>query len=170
MYTVYLYNDVLRVLRDTETFSASLMMEGFATFLGDVMLTGMDGDQHRGLRNLMQPAFSPPVLKRWEPRIGASLRRNYIEELLTHGGADLMAQFGAPFPVRIVYEILGLPDDPEATQTFAGWALKILAAFQKDPERRSRALRAPSRPPSPFTSTSCRSSRAAAPRAHRATT
>jgi cytochrome P450 len=48
--------------------------------------------------------------------------------------------FALPFPVRVIYAILGFPADRESIERFAGWALRILAGPQKDPEKAKAAI------------------------------
>lgn len=141
VYTLFRYADIQHVLRDTATYSSSLMMEGIGEVIGDVMLTGLDGLDHRRLRDLIQPAFAPSSMKRWTQMMQECMRSNFIEPLVVQRKCDLVAQFSAPFPVRIVYEILGFPTDPEATEKFASLAMRVLAGPQPDPEKAAESMR-----------------------------
>ncbi len=60
-----------------------------------------------------------PVVKRMNDTV---IRPN-IEALLSplrpRGKADLVREFSLPFPVRVVYAVLGFPEDQDAVMKFA---------------------------------------------------
>jgi len=59
--------------------------------------------------------------------------------MVPKGQADLM-DFGLHFPIRLIYALIGFPDDePARVEQYAAWALAILAGPQVDPERAARA-------------------------------
>ena len=48
IYTIFKHADVMKVLRDTKTFTSGILMEtGLGPFLDGLMITGLDGDEHR---------------------------------------------------------------------------------------------------------------------------
>src|SRR5690606_33172098 len=55
------------------------------------------------------------------------------------GRADLIADMGLGFPVRVIYAILGFPEDSRGMEIFATMALKILAGPKRDPEEAAKA-------------------------------
>ncbi len=141
VFTVFRHDDVMGIMRDPETWTSSLLMDGLGAFLGDVMLSALDGPPHKRLRNLLAPCFSRQVLMRWnEQLIVPIIRTDYIDRLRPQGKADLVRDYGLPFPVRIIYAILGFPDDRASIDRFANWALRILAGPQKDPEKTKLAM------------------------------
>ena len=140
VFSLFRHEDVMRVMRDAQTFHSSLLMEGLGTLLGSFMLTAMDGDAHRRFRGLLQPAFAPSVIEDWRSRIiEPVIRRDYVSPLVPRGRAELIGDMALSFPVRVIYEILGFPDDPAATEQFATWALQILSAGHRDPSKAAEA-------------------------------
>lgn len=143
IYSLFRYDDVMRVMRDNDTFNSSLLMEGLGTLLGGFMLTGMDGEAHRRLRGLLQPAFAPAVTEAWRREvIDPVIRRDFVAPLVERGRAELIGDMALGFPVRVIYAILGFPDDPEACEQFAAWALKILYAGHRDPAQAAQSRQA----------------------------
>lgn len=71
--------------------------------------------------------------------IRMSLLSNYLEPILDQGKADLVADFSVPFPVRVIYDVMGFPDDISASQKFAGLALTILSGFDANPANAAAA-------------------------------
>ncbi len=143
VFTTFRYEDNMAILRDPETFTSGLLMEGLGAFLEDAMMTALDGEPHKKLRDVMQSAFMPANLKHWkENMIGPVVRDEFLAPLVPLKKCDLVADFALKFPVRVIYEIMGFPNDPEAIEQFAGWALRILAGPQRDPEKAKASMAA----------------------------
>ena len=71
---------------------------------------------------MLQNCFGPSLVKRWkEELVTPVLRSEYVEPMRSRGKADLVQEFGAGFPVRIISAILGFPEEPEAIAQFAEW-------------------------------------------------
>lgn len=141
VYTLFRHADIGAVLRDQDTYTSGLIGEGLGSFMGTFMLTAMDGAYHRRMRSLLQPCFMPAVLKEWRSTlIDPVVRDQFVAPLLPKGKADLIADMGLGFPVRVIYSILGFPsDDPKGIDIFATMALKILSGPKRDPEAAKRA-------------------------------
>jgi cytochrome P450 len=140
VFTLFRHADIGAVLRDQDTYTSGLIGEGLGSFMGTFMLTAMDGAYHRRMRSLLQPCFMPSVLKEWrESLIDPVLRDEFVGPLVPKGKADLIADMGLGFPVRVIYSILGFPDDPKVMEVFATMALKILSGPKRDPEAAKRA-------------------------------
>ena len=123
----------MKVLRDTKTFTSGILMEtGLGPFLDGLMITGLDGDEHRQLRGILQPSFTPAVMEEWrETYIRPLIQRSFIEPLIPLGKAELVSTVGVMFPIHVVYAVLGFPDnDPAALETFATKALKVLGGIR----------------------------------------
>lgn len=141
-FTLFKYADSMAVLRDASKFTSGFIAEGLGAFFDGLILTGMDGDVHRRARALLQPVFMPEVVNRWKPRLDTIVRSEYLLPLRSRGRADLM-DFGLHFPIRMIYSLIGFPDDqPERVQQYAAWALAILSGPQVDPERAQAARQA----------------------------
>src|SRR3546814_11601334 len=58
VYTVFRYEDVMNVLRDTENWHSSLTAGVFGTAVDNLLMTAMDGDEHKKIRPLIYPPFA----------------------------------------------------------------------------------------------------------------
>jgi cytochrome P450 len=134
VFTLFKYQDVMRVLRDPKTFTSSLLNEGLGQFLGGFMLTAMDGEPHKVARNLLARAFTPEIFA--ESRIKMKpVARAVIEKLAPAKRADLVATVLLPLPIRLIYEFMGFPADEARMRDFAARAMRILVGPQRDPEK-----------------------------------
>jgi cytochrome P450 len=129
IFTIFRYDDIAAALQDAQTFTSGVMIEAYGKVLGR-LISGLDGDEHRRMRSLYSAAFTKRTLARWRSDVATRvLRHELIEPLRARGRADLLADFARIFPVRIIYQILGFPDDPEAIAQFNEWALATLLMF-----------------------------------------
>lgn len=145
IYTIFKHADVMKVLRDTKTFTSGILMEtGLGQFLDGLMITGLDGDEHRQLRGILQPSFTPAVMEEWrETYIRPLIKQSFIDPLVSLGKAELITSVGVMFPIHVVYAVLGFPDDDTAAlETFATKALKVLGGMANDPEAKRAAFQA----------------------------
>jgi cytochrome P450 len=140
VFTVFQYADVLKILRDPQTWLSSLNGDGFGSAVDNVLLTGMDGDTHKRFRALMSPAFAVDAAKSWNgPLVQPIIRHEYADSLRPRGRADLLLEFALPFPVRVVYAVLGFPENRDAVTKCAGWALQVMSGPQMDVEKAAAA-------------------------------
>lgn len=138
-FTVFKYRDVMAVLRDANNFTSGFIAEGLGAFFDGLILTGMDGEEHRRARALLQPIFMPDVVNRWKPKMDDIIRNEYLQPLAAAKRADLM-DFALHFPIRLIYSLIGFPEnEPERVKQVAAWALAILAGPQVDPEKAALA-------------------------------
>ena len=145
IYTIFKHADVMKVLRDTKTFTSGILMEtGLGQFLDGLMITGLDGDEHRQLRGILQPSFTPAVMEEWrETYIRPLIQRSFVDPLVPLGKTELIGSVGVMFPIHVVYAVLGFQDnDPAALETFATKALKVLGGMANDPEAKRAAFQA----------------------------
>jgi cytochrome P450 len=139
VFTLFKYDDVMAVMRDSTNFTSGFIAEGLGAFFDGLILTAMDGEAHKKMRNLLQPVFMPETVNRWKNKIDRVIRDEYIEPMVTRKGADLM-DFALYFPIRVIYALIGFPEDrPEEIEQYAAWALAILAGPQVDPEKAAQA-------------------------------
>ena len=71
-------------------------------------LLDLDGDDHRRLRKLVQPAFTPPAADRHRE----AMRRHLVDlfEPIAGGGAfEATAALTKPYPARMIAELMGAP-------------------------------------------------------------
>jgi cytochrome P450 PksS len=95
-----------------------------ARALGRNMLD-LDDPDHRRLRKLVQPAFSPRLMERLRDRV-AMLCTQLLDTISDRGSFDLIADYAAPVPTTIIAELLGIP--AEDRLRFRGWTEKIVIA------------------------------------------
>jgi cytochrome P450 len=96
-------------------------------------LLDLDGENHRRLRKLVQPAFTPPAADRLRPAMRRHLSDLWeaLEDTASFDAATAICQ---PYPARMIAELMGAPisDAPRLGE----WANKIQGQF--DPVRVAR--------------------------------
>ncbi len=137
---LFKYQDVMAVLKDGTNFTNGFIAEGLGAVFDGLIILAMDGMQHRNVRALLQPAFMPETVNKWKPAIDRAMREEFLQPIVGHRKADL-AQFGLNFPIRVIYAVMGFPQDPEMYRQYATWGLAILGANIIDPEKLPEARR-----------------------------
>jgi cytochrome P450 len=100
---------VSQVLLDGATFSS----RGCATTLGVAVgptLLQLDGPEHRRQRELIQQAFTPRSLARWETDIVAPAVARHVDALVDRRSADLVRELTFPFSIEVVARLIGIPE------------------------------------------------------------
>ncbi len=91
----------------------------------------MDPPEHTRLRKLLNKGFSAAAVEGLRPQVEAIV--NQMLEPIRHGSEiDLMREFANPMPVRIILEMLGIPQ--ELRDTFVDWS-RAIAVFRGNPNR-----------------------------------
>ncbi len=125
-YVVTRYDDVKKILADSESWSADITtqlvtppyestMAEFAQgsaiqYLTGPTLVNEDEPEHMLHRKRLQPLFLPKVLAPLEPHIRAS-SNDYIDKFVKRGHADLVDDFVWELPVNILFRLMGVPDE-----------------------------------------------------------
>ncbi|MDG1904664.1 MAG: cytochrome P450 [Arenicella sp.] len=143
VYSIFRYKDVMAVLRDAKNFTSGFIAEGLGAFVDGLILTGMDGAEHKHARELLQPVFMPKVVSGWRDSVMEPIvREELLGPILADKKADLMS-FAMHFPVRLIYSLIGFSDSsPEKVNQYAAWALDILTGPQVVPEKAIKAREA----------------------------
>jgi cytochrome P450 len=68
----------------------------------------LNGDDHRRLRNLVNPAFTPRAANRWRPAMRGFLERLW-EPLATAGRCEFVGAFAKPYPSLTIATVMGAP-------------------------------------------------------------
>ena len=98
----------------------------------------MDPPEHTRLRKLLNKGFSPAAVEGLRPQVEAIVDR--MLKPLQHGSEiELMREFANPMPVRIILEMLGIPQ--ELRDTFVDWS-RAIAVFRGSPDRTVEQARA----------------------------
>ena len=98
----------------------------------------MDPPEHTRLRKLLNKGFSPAVVEGLRPQVEV-----IVDQMLKHlqpgSEVELMHEFANPMPVRIILEMLGIPQ--ELRDTFVEWS-RAIAVFRGNPNRTVEEARA----------------------------
>jgi cytochrome P450 len=108
-----------------------------ARMLG-LWLIFMDPPEHTRLRKLLNKGFSAAAVEGLRPQVEVIV--DQMLKPLQHGSeVDLMRDFANPMPVRIILEMLGIPQ--ELRDTFVDWS-RAIAVFRGNPNRTVEEARA----------------------------
>jgi cytochrome P450 len=108
-----------------------------ARMLG-LWLIFMDPPEHTRLRKLLNKGFSPAAIEGLRPQVEAIVDE-MLKPLQQGAEVDLMREFANPMPVRIILEMLGIPQ--ELRDTFVNWS-RAIAVFRGSPDRTVEQARA----------------------------
>lgn len=142
------YDECAAVYRDHETWSSDKRIDFRPAFGSSLLyehhttsLVFNDPPYHTRVRRLLAPAFTPRTLQALQPRIEA-LVDGLLDDAAARGGMDLIADFAAAIPVRLIGDLLGVPEDERGP--LRGWSLAILGALEPAPtaEQLARGVRA----------------------------
>lgn len=112
------YRDLVTVTRDPQTYSNARGMTNLPDLTEEQMnarrsIIDTDAPDHVRLRKLGIPAFTSHRVRSYEEvtrDIAAQLLRDATEE----GAVDVVQAISAPLPIRVIINILGVPEDDAA--------------------------------------------------------
>jgi len=126
------YDDVKRILGDTENFSAEITLQPLEPFTDEVVellkqrkftprptLSNNTRDDHARIRRHTQLAFAPRRMKALEPYI-RQLVDESVSKFIEDNRADLVAQCVYELPALVLFKLLGVP--PEDVAHIKRWA------------------------------------------------
>ncbi len=104
---VFRYGDVKTVISDSASFSNDI-----AGVLGTAPtpLIHFDPPRHTKQRALINKAFTPKMITALEARIGQIVER-LLDRASETGHIELVHDFSAPLPVRVITEMMGIPEE-----------------------------------------------------------
>lgn len=134
------YEDVLRVVKDHESFSSvnaltsaqppaevqAVLAEGYPEM---PIITACDPPLHDAIRGLVTKTFTPRRVAEMEPRIQA-IATKLIDGFAADGRADIVDRFAWPLPLIVIAELLGVPRDD--LETIHRWTDSWLSMLQGD--------------------------------------
>ena len=120
--TVFGFDEVVQVLRDSETYSSTIYEEVMGMVMGRTILQ-MDEPEHRAVRTLVAGSFRSKMLERWEEDLVARVVNELIDTFIDEGRTDLVRSVTFNFPVQVIARILGLPR--EDYPKFQRWTLEL---------------------------------------------
>jgi cytochrome P450 len=118
--------DFRTVLGDPDLFS-SRNIAGFSALLGEawpLLPVEVDPPAHKIYRSILNPPLAPPAIA----KLSDGIRQravDLIDSFAGDGGCEFMGAFGSPFPVSVILQLIGLPDD--MTPQFLAWEHDLLA-------------------------------------------
>ena len=130
--------DIATISRDPATFS-SARGGVFATSRGAVppeamaeVILGMDPPRHTKHRNVVQAVFTPKLIRQKEQNIRATVT-TLIDDVIEKGECDFVDDIAVELPLRVIADMLGVPQD-DRRQLFAWTNTLSRAAATADPQ------------------------------------
>src|SRR3954453_14678714 len=81
----------------------------------------IDGDHHRRLRNLVNPAFTPRAADRWGPAMRAFLGQLW-DSVAELGACEFVEAFAKPYPSLTIATVMGAPlEDAGRLHYWSNW-------------------------------------------------
>ncbi|RMF17894.1 MAG: cytochrome P450 [Candidatus Dadabacteria bacterium] len=99
------YEDVQRVLRDTDTFTGNIFHDEPVP-----LMVALEGQAHRRMRDVVQAVFTPKGIRKLEPVI-REVASQRTAALLDAGRCDLVQMWSNPIPLTVIAEVIGYPRD-----------------------------------------------------------
>jgi cytochrome P450 len=147
------YDDVKKILGDTENFSAEITLNPLEPFTDEVIallkernfcprptLSNNTREDHARIRRHTQIAFAPRRMKTLEPYI-RELVDEAVGKFIDDKRADLVGQVVYELPALVLFRLLGVP--PEDVAHIKQWADdRLLMTFGRlDPKRQLEAAK-----------------------------
>jgi cytochrome P450 len=119
--------DILEISRQNDVFLNGDLASTLTTKAADVIVRGqtggsphlirtlvqMDAPDHPKFRVMTQAWFMPQNLKKLEVRV-REIARAYVDKMASmNGGCDFLNDIALYFPLRVIMEILGVPEEDE---------------------------------------------------------
>lgn len=124
------YDDTRTVLKDYSTFSnrEGIELDNAAVeFFGESDILELDPPEHKEIRGIFNPHFTPAKMRELEPRV-RKLAEDLIEPIAERGEADISRDFCWTLPIQTICIMLGVSDGDR------DWvAGRVLKAFKREP-------------------------------------
>jgi hypothetical protein len=132
VYGAYRYHAVTEILRDAERFDSSAYVRGMGMVFGHSTLE-MDGNEHLRHRGLVNQAFRPKVLQRWESELLLRVINEAIDSFVSRGRAELVREFtyGERLCTSAIHYVLKEPTVPVAVLREASGLLHLISSVPK---------------------------------------
>ncbi|UXA19127.1 cytochrome P450 [Mycobacterium sp. SMC-4] len=122
--------DVRAALRDTDAVTS---IEGVTRVkVAAPVLVLSDGADHTRLRKQVQPAFSRGAMAVWQDMIDA-LAADLVAKVLAEPGCDVVQRLSIPMPIRVIANILGVPEAD--VDRFRAWSEAGMHIVDFEPTR-----------------------------------
>lgn len=109
------YQDVVTVTRDPHTYSSARGMTNLPDLTEEQMnarrsIIDTDAPEHVRLRKLGIPAFTGRKVKGYE-EVTREIAAQLLETAAEQGSVDVVQAISAPLPIRVIVNILGVPEE-----------------------------------------------------------
>jgi cholest-4-en-3-one 26-monooxygenase len=132
--------DVVAASRDPGTYCSGkgiLLMEIGADYDSPPTMMHTDPPDHTRYRKLVQPAFAPSVMRRLDEVICERASRA-VAGLPAGEPVDVVGELAVPFPLRVISDLLGIPEDD--WPRFFEWSEAAIPGATDWPEERIAEL------------------------------
>lgn len=133
--------DVLRASTEPDTFCSSrgiLLQEIGVEYPSPPTMMHTDPPEHSRYRKLVQPAFRPSLVRDLEPGV-RTRTRTLLDAVALGEPTDLVGAVAVPLPLRVISDLLGIPEDDWAR--FYDWSeAAIPGSNDWPPEKRSELM------------------------------
>jgi cytochrome P450 len=95
-------------------------------------IINVNGDDHRRLRSLVNPALAPRAIDRYRPAM-----RRFLQRLLpSEGHTEFIGEFAKPYPSMVIAEVMGAPiEDAPRLHHWSNWIQRQFDATSLMTER-----------------------------------
>ncbi|BAH53633.1 cytochrome P450 [Rhodococcus opacus] len=114
------------IAKDAENWPAVISAAGGRTF-GPGALLNTNGDEHRKLRDMVEPHLQPSAVDKYIDNLVRPFARQRLAEIENDGNADIVAAYCEPVSVRALGDLLGLDD--VGTDKLREWFHKLSVSF-----------------------------------------
>ncbi len=114
------------ISKDDTTWPAVISAAGGRTF-GPQALLNTNGDEHRNLRDMVEPHLQPSAVDKYIDDLVRPFARQRIAEFENDGHADIVAAYCEPVSVRALGDLLGLGD--VSTEKLREWFHNLSVSF-----------------------------------------
>jgi cytochrome P450 len=108
------YEDIERASRDAKTFTSTsgISIWDFPPEMASSFhhMGNEDGERHARLRRIVSRAFTPKVLGHLRSVITREARAT-VDSIIDRGEVDFVSEVGGRLPVRIICEMIGIPEE-----------------------------------------------------------
>ena len=109
------FDDIVKVSRDTETFSSAVGHIQIYNIDEDALdarasMIDLDPPNHTRLRRLVNPGFIPKSIRDYAPIVRARAAK-LLDKMQGTGGGDWVSGLSKPIPIGIICDMLGVPPE-----------------------------------------------------------
>lgn len=121
-------DDVRAALRDTDQVTSTQGVTRLRMSAPLAVLT--DGDEHTRLRKQVQPGFSKGAMISWR-EMTEKLAVELVSDVINDPGCDVVQRLTIPMPIRLIAQILGVPDSD--VDDFRRWSERGVGIMEFTP-------------------------------------